>query len=100
MAYALLYPVLPILTGEVYPRMPTFGVPCPTAILTIGALLATTRPTALVSVIPITWAVIGGSASFLLHIPADLMLPIAAYMLTADLLLRPPLDAHAARPLP
>jgi len=36
--YALAYPGMGLLTGLSYPRMPTFGVPCPTTILTAGLL--------------------------------------------------------------
>ena len=38
--YALLYPAIARAEGRVFPRLPTFGVPCPTTILTIGFLLA------------------------------------------------------------
>jgi hypothetical protein len=39
-AYALLYPAIARAEGHAFPRLPTFGVPCPTTILTIGFLLA------------------------------------------------------------
>ncbi len=39
-AYALLYPVVVLAEGHAFPRMPAFGVPCLTTILTIGFLLA------------------------------------------------------------
>ena len=45
--YSLIYPVVVWADGFAYPRMPTFGVPCPTVILTIGVLLATSRPSVL-----------------------------------------------------
>ena len=61
-----------------YPRAPSFGVPCPTTILTAGLLLLLPRREArLVAVIPVIWAAIGGSAAFLLAIRADLALLLA-----------------------
>jgi hypothetical protein len=81
-AYALIYPAIVWAGGLVYPWMPTFGVPCPTTILTIGFLLAADRPLPLaVTAIPIVWAGIGGSAAFLLGVHADLMLPVAGLSL-------------------
>jgi uncharacterized membrane protein (UPF0136 family) len=90
MAYSLLYPVIGMLSGLRYPAIPTFGVPCPTTILTVGALLTIPRPAArLPAIAPIAWTAIGGSAAFLLGMRADLMLPIAGvlvllYILTPD----------------
>ncbi len=98
MAYALLYPAIGLLGGLRYPAIPTFGVPCPTTILTAGALLTVPRRAArLPAVIPIVWAAIGGSAAFLLRMRADLMLPIAGalvllYILTSD---GAPADGHS-----
>lgn len=103
MAYSLLYPLIAVADGNVFPRTPTFGVPCPTAILTIGALLAVDRPLpAALAVIPILWALVGGSAAFLLDMRVDLMMPIAAVILIADLVIRRPRAAHgpAVRLLP
>lgn len=76
--YALLYPAIGALTGLRYPEMPTFGVPCPTALLTVGGLLLVPRREARpAAIIPILWCAVGGSAAFLLAIPADLMLLVA-----------------------
>jgi hypothetical protein len=84
-AYALLYPAVAWAGGLVYPRLPTFGVPCPTTILTAGLLLAADRPLPVVlSVIPIAWTVVGGSAAFLLGIPADLALLVAGCCLVGS----------------
>ena len=58
--------------------MPTFGVPCPTVLLTAGFLLAATPSAARVAlVVPVVWSFLGGSAAFLLGIWADLALPLA-----------------------
>jgi hypothetical protein len=81
-AYALIYPAIAWAGGLVYPWLPTFGVPCPTTILTIGFLLAADRPLPLaVIAVPIAWAGIGGSAAFVLGVQADLMLPLAGLSL-------------------
>jgi hypothetical protein len=86
-AYALLYPAIVLLTGGEYPRVPTFGVPCPTTIATIGFLVAADRPIPrTLTIIPIVWAAIGGSAAFLLGVPADLMLLASGVVLLVDAL--------------
>ena len=60
--YALAYPFFSFGIGHDYPEIPTFGVPCPTAILTIGVLLAVRGgPPLSLAVIPAAWAFIGGS---------------------------------------
>jgi len=87
MAYALLYPAIARAEGHAFPRLPTFGVPCPTTILTIGFLLAADRSLPrLVAVIPFVWALIGGSAAFLLGVRADLMLLAAGIALAVDMI--------------
>jgi hypothetical protein len=57
-----------------------FGVtPCPTTIFTFGVLLLSARPLpALLLVIPLAWAAIGGSAAVLLGVREDLTLTAAA----------------------
>jgi len=79
--YSLAYPMINVLTGLSYPRMPTFGMPCPTTIFTAGVLLLAHRPPALLLVVPVLWSLIGGSAALLLGVRADLMLPVAGTML-------------------
>jgi len=78
MIYALVYPFIGVLTGLQYPLLPTFGVPCPTTILTAGALLTLPRRAARpLAIVPVTWSAIGGSAAILLRVRADSMLPVA-----------------------
>jgi hypothetical protein len=77
--YAMVYPALGVLSGLSYPRMPTFGLPCPTTILTCGLLLLLPRGDAMrLGVIPLLWSMIGGTAAWRLGIPADAALPLAA----------------------
>jgi hypothetical protein len=83
-AYGLLYPLI-VLTGDhSYPRAPTFGLPCPTVIVTAGFLMLARDPIPpLLVVVPVVWALIGGSAAFLLDVRADLALPVAGFALAA-----------------
>ena len=76
--YSLLYPFSSTLT-HAYPATPTFGLPCPTTLLTIGLLLTVRGnvPVAL-AIVPSLWAMIGGSAAWLLNVPTDYALLAAA----------------------
>ncbi|HEY7192081.1 MAG TPA: DUF6064 family protein, partial [Vicinamibacterales bacterium] len=90
-AYSFLYPFLSALSHP-YPATPTFGVPCPTAILTIGLLMTADRqPRIALGIIPASWALIGGSAAMLLAVPTDYML------LGAGLFLIGGFAAHSVR---
>jgi len=101
-AYALSYPVIARAEGHAFPRLPIFGVPCPTTILTIGLLLAVDRSLPrLVAVIPLLWAFIGGSAAFLFGVRADLMLLAAGVALAVDLIRpRHPENVRSVAPWP
>ncbi len=71
-----------------YPEIPTFGVPCPTAILTIGVLLAVRGgPPLSLAVIPAAWAFIGGSAALLFGVWTDYMLLVAGVSLVGYLVM-------------
>jgi hypothetical protein len=62
-AYALVvYPLLGVLAGHLYPRQPIFGVaPCPTVIFTFGVLLlSVTRVPKYLLIVPFAWAVTSG----------------------------------------
>ena len=79
-AFALvLYPAWAVLAGHSYPEFPTFGLPCPTTIFTIGMLAFLVPPyprAALVA--PVLWCLVGAQAAFLLGVPQDLGLVVAA----------------------
>jgi len=84
-AYGLIYPLVAWMDGEPYPRLPTFGVPCPTAIVTIGFLLSTAPARhRWLKAIPIGWAFISGSAALQLGIHADFVLFAAGIVLAGD----------------
>ena len=88
--YALAYPFLTMALGHGYPEAPTFGVPCPTAILTIGVLItARGRLPVTLTIVPIVWSFIGGSAAALLSVPTDYVLLSAGILLAGILLARP-----------
>ena len=78
-AYALLvYPAWSVLAGHRYPALPTFGLPCPTTIYTIGLLAFAQRPQPRGPlVVPVLWSFIGGQAALLLDVPQDLGLFVA-----------------------
>lgn len=86
-AYSLIgYPLLAYLLGQRYPAVPTFGLPCPTTILTFALLLWCLRPLPLsVLAIPVAWAVVGTSAAVSLGVAEDYALPIAAVLAIAVL---------------
>ena len=73
-----------------FPATPTFGLPCPTTILTIGVLLtARERVPFGLSVVPILWGFIGGSAAVLLQVPTDYVLLAAGVLLVIAVAWRP-----------
>jgi hypothetical protein len=78
-AYALVaYPLLGRLAGHEFPRVATFGLPCPTTILTIGLLLwAGPGVPRVLFLVPVLWSAIGGSAVGLLGMHEDAGLLVA-----------------------
>ena len=87
--YALAYPFLNLALGHAYPASPTFGVPCPTVILTIGLLLtASGTVPAILMIVPALWGYVGGSAAILLGVKADYVLLAAGVLMSAVVLVR------------
>ena len=80
LAYALVgYPLLGAALGHGYPASPTFGLPCPTTIFTLGLLLWAAPPAPWpVLVIPLGWAIVGTSAAVQLGVREDFGLGVAA----------------------
>jgi hypothetical protein len=85
---AIVYPLIGLWAGQVWPGIPMFGVtPCPVTLFTLGMfLLAESVPRRLL-VIPALWSAVGGSAAILLHVPQDWVL-LAGSALALPLLLR------------
>jgi hypothetical protein len=83
--YALAYPTLNLMAGHRYPASPSFGVPCPTGIFTVGLMLTmANRPPLAVVVVPVLWALIGGSAALVLGVATDYVLLACSVFLVID----------------
>jgi hypothetical protein len=80
-AYSLAYPLVNAIDHLSLLRIPTFGLPCPTTIFTAGVLMLATPRCRSLSIVPVIWSAIGGSAALLLGVPADVALPIAGMAL-------------------
>jgi hypothetical protein len=77
--YALaLYPLLGHALGHRYPAQPTFGLPCPTTIFTVGLLLWA-RPAVswILLVVPVVWSMVGMTAVIYFGVFEDALLPVA-----------------------
>lgn len=82
----VLYPMLGYALGSSYPAAPTFGVPCPTTIFTIGLLLFVEAPApSAVFIWPILWSVIGATAALWLGMLEDIALLMAGMVALAAL---------------
>ncbi len=72
------YPIWATFAGHGYPELPTFGLPCPTAIFTIGVLaLGHGAGVRAVLVVPLLWSLVGSQAALLLDVKPDLGLLVA-----------------------
>jgi len=79
--YSLAYPAINALEHGSFLRIPTFGLPCPTTIFTAGVLMLATPRSWRLSLVPVIWSAIGGSAAFLFGVHADVALPVAGIAL-------------------
>jgi len=94
----LVYPAWSLSAGHRYPAQPTFGLPCPTTIFTVGLLAFLVPPYPRSPfIVPVLWSAIGTQAAFLLDVPQDLSL-IAAAVVGLVLLARSraPVGLHEA----
>jgi hypothetical protein len=90
--YALVaYPLIGFAVGHRYPAAPTFGLPCPVTIFTVGMLLLTTSPVPRsVFLAPASWGLLGGaSATFLLGVYQDAGLLLAGIISLVAMLVQP-----------
>ena len=96
----IVYPLLAYAFGQRYPAMPTFGLPCPTTIFTIGLLFWSPPARARIpAIIPIVWSALGLSAATTLGIREDFGLVAAGLlglMLWLPRRLRPAIEAERA----
>jgi hypothetical protein len=87
--YALIvYPLLGYSFGHVYPAAPTFGLPCPTTIFTLGMFIWVKNKFPLVVLaIPFLWSILGFSAAFSFGIIEDTGLIITGLITLVVILL-------------
>jgi hypothetical protein len=94
----LVYPALSWALGHRYPASPSFGLPCPTTIFTMGVLMFAKAPVPLsVYVVPMLWAAVGSTAALTLGVYQDLGLLVAgvtALRVLVETSTTPQLDAH------
>ena len=74
------YPLLGYAAGHRYPATPTFGLPCPTTIYTLGLLLWAERPSRWLLAVPLAWSVLGASAALQLGVLEDFGLVVAGIL--------------------
>ena len=85
----VLYPILGALAGHAFPDGPTFGLPCPTTIVTFGVLLwATRRVPGWLLAIPGVWSIIGTGAAVRFGVPEDYGLLVAGVLGTVMVLVK------------
>jgi len=74
----LLYPLIGYAAGHRFPAVPTFGLPCPTTIFTIGILFFAMEPVPRsILAVPLFWSAIGSIAAFNLGVIQDYGLLVA-----------------------
>ena len=86
LVYAVaIYPLVGLALGGDVLDLPAFGVtPCPVTLTTLGLLMLSTGPARRwLLVIPLAWAVVGGSAAVLLDMPQDWPLLAAPLLVLA-----------------
>jgi len=85
----VVYPILGYVFGHSYPSSPTFGLPCPTTIFTLGLLLLMDKkcPVAIL-IIPFVWSVIGFTAAFNFGIYEDTGLLVSGLLAVPMILVR------------
>jgi hypothetical protein len=98
-AYAIfIYPALGLVLGHRYPEVPTFGLPCPTTIFTIGVLMvAASAFRRSVFIVPILWCVVGSVVAFELGVWQDIGLIVAGAGASIALIVQQPTKSAIAR---
>lgn len=92
------YPAWTYLAGHRYPLFPTFGLPCPTTLFTLGLLAFLVKPySRSVFVVPVLWTFVGSQAAFVFDVPADLSLIFAGIVGIALMIRSQPVDARLAQ---
>ena len=80
LVYALVvYPLLAAFIGHTYPQTPSFGMPCPTTLFTVGVLAFVRGPfPRYLFIAPVLWALIGSQVAFAFGVYEDYGLVVAA----------------------
>ena len=77
----IVYPAWTYVAGHRCPAFPTFGLPCPTTLFTIGMLAFLDKPyPRSVFVAPVLWCFVGSQAAFVFDVTADLGLIVAGVL--------------------
>lgn len=77
----LVYPAWTYFSGHRYPAFPTFGLPCPTTLFSIGLLAFLVKPYPRSPfVVPVLWCFVGSQAAFVFDVTADLGLIVAGVL--------------------
>ncbi len=84
----ILYPLVGLMIGHVFPNSSTFGLPCPTTIFTFGVLILAPRIQRYIIIIPLLWSLLGFSAAFSLGVKEDFSLLIAGIVGSTLILLK------------
>lgn len=85
----IVYPILGYLFGHIYPKSPTFGLPCPTTIFTFGILLLNQKKCPIwILIIPFVWSIIGFTAVFQFEVFEDSGLILASLISISLLIYR------------
>jgi hypothetical protein len=81
-AFALLaYPFLGALAGRKWSEVELFGIaPDPTALLTLGVLLAARRMPWELAIVPALWCIVTGATLWVMENPAAIVMPAAALL--------------------
>jgi len=86
----IIYPMLGYLFDHHYPDIPTFGLPCPTTIFTLGILLFLSPPVRRsIFVVPLLWTIVGSLAAFRFGVLQDIGLLVAGAMGLIGVILSP-----------
>lgn len=95
----VVYPLIGAMLGRAYMESPTFGLPCPTTIYTLGLLLFIVEPfPRWILAVPLLWAGVGSLAAFQLSVPQDFGLSAAGVLSLVVLFRRRPSGAGDLAP--
>ncbi|KKR15149.1 MAG: hypothetical protein UT43_C0006G0019 [Parcubacteria group bacterium GW2011_GWC1_39_29] len=94
----LIYPIVGYIIGHRFPDNPTFGLPCPTTMFTLGVLLLGSNHIKRLIVIPFIWSIVGFMAAVSFGIKEDVLLLLSGIIALVVILFfkRKNVDEHQA----